>query len=65
MDDLERILAIILAIIGMILALVLGLMIGNALADGPKFCPVCGERYDKLVSYCKYDGTELIMKGEH
>ena len=61
MDDLEYI----VSIIGIIVGLILGILIGGRIEDGPKFCPVCGEEYLKTVSYCKYDGTELMMKGEH
>jgi hypothetical protein len=59
MDEVEHIICIILVVA----VFILGLFIGNVY--GPKFCPVCGEEYGKEVSYCKYDGTELIMKGEH
>ena len=59
MNEVEYIICIILVIASFIL----GIFIGNAY--GPKFCPVCGEAYSKTVSYCKYDGTELMMKGEH
>ena len=59
MEDVNPIIFLILVIA----SLILGMLIGNAY--GPKFCPVCGEEYPKTVSYCKYDGTELMMKGEH
>lgn len=61
MDEIEHV----VCIIGIIAGLLLGMMIGAAIESGPKFCPVCGEEYLKTVSYCKYDGTELMMKGEH
>lgn len=38
----------------------LGLLIG--FSYGPKFCPECGVRYTSDVTYCKYDGTELIER---
>lgn len=46
-------------------AIVLGIIIGASIESGPKFCPVCGEEYSESVQYCKYDGTELMMKGKH
>lgn len=61
MDEIEHAICIILVIASFIL----GIMISSIANNGPKFCPVCGEEYGKTVSYCKYDGTELIMKGEH
>lgn len=61
MDDVEWGICTILVIV----ALILGLVVGGVANDGPKFCPVCGQEYGKSVSYCKYDGTELMMKGEH
>lgn len=46
-------------------AFILGIMFGCIISDGSKFCPECGEEYPKTVSYCRFDGTELLLKGEH
>ena len=44
----------------MLLAFGLGLFVG--LRYGTKFCPECGARYTSYVTYCHYDGTELIER---
>ena len=30
--------------------------------ESGKFCPECGARYTSYVTYCHYDGTELIER---
>lgn len=61
MDDLDHVVYILI----LVASLILGMMIGGIIESGSKFCPVCGEEYLESVSYCKYDGTELMMKGKH
>lgn len=43
-----------------LLAFGIGLFVG--FRYGTKFCPKCGARYTSYVTYCKYDGTELIER---